>query len=199
MHTYRHISRKSPGSGGPYHDKFFAIFSNFRIFKRKFNVNRRIVLIFIVNFRQGQGCFAARAPGYNPQIIYQQIFFMGLFKGPPAGFHILGIKSYIGIIPIHPYSNFLELFCHHSLIFNSKFPAFADEVFNPYFSFNFFLAFKAQQPFHLVFYGKAVGIPAGLAPDIETIHAFKTKMGVLNNFIPGCSQVYSSTAIWRAI
>ena len=166
VHAERHVGGQRPGSGCPCQNVgvlplYLEAGDGGALFYR---------LVSLGHLVSGQRGAAAGAVGNDLESLVEQILFPDLLQRPPLGFNIVVVIGNIGMIHIRPETDGAGEILPHALVFPDALFALGDEGINTV-GLNLLLAVQAQKLLHFQLYRQTVGIPAGLAGHIVTLHA----------------------------
>ncbi len=117
---------------------------------------------------------------------------------PPCRLDVGGGDGHVGVLPIHPHPQFLELLGHHFLMGEREVLAAGDEAVDAV-GLDLLLALDAYGLLHLDLDGKSVHVVARLVPDVELLHPLEPDDGVLDDLVKGGAQVNVSSGIRGAV
>ncbi len=107
---------------------------------------------------------------------------------------VMGMEGNVGLIPVAPDAEPLELLGHSFDVLGGKLFASPAKL---NWAERFTLEFVRFDD--LGFYREAVGIPAWYVGHVEAHHSFVLNDKVFHHLVVGCADVYLSVGVWRAI
>jgi len=123
---------------------------------------------------------------------------VSFFQRPPCSLKVLILQCHVGIVPVHPGAQHLELGCHVVLLAERELLAPLDELVYAV-GLDIPLAAKAKGLLNLDLDWKAMHIPAGSVLDLEAVHGLVAQNSVFDHLVPGGAEVDPACGVGRSV
>ncbi len=196
MQSNAGIARKCPWRCGPYdHIRILQLPPwCCTLFDLEGHVYRRGSVIIVLHLCVCQGCDTVVAPVDR----FQSFVYMALLRHLAEYLDlfclVMGMEGNVGLIPVAPDAEPLELLGHSFDVLGGKLFASPAKL---NWAERFTLEFVRFDD--LGFYREAVGIPAWYVGHVVAHHSFVLNDKVFHHLVVGCADVYLSVGVWRAI
>ena len=114
--------------------------------------------------------------------------------GPPCGLEVVQLDGLVGVVPIHPDSELLELLGHVGVESECELLACGGELVDSEF-LDVLLRVHSDVLLDLDLDGKSVHVESGLVTDVVTLHPPVSDEDVLDSLVHGGSEVDRSSGV----
>ena len=121
-----------------------------------------------------------RAVGNDLEALVEQALFPDLLQSPPLGLDVVVIVGDIGVVHVRPEADDAGEILPHALVLPDALLALLDEGLDAV-SLDLVLALDADGLLDLQLNGQSVGVPAGLAGDLVSLHGAVARNHVLDD------------------
>ena len=183
-----HVGGQGPGGGGPDQERAGAVPEG------EPDHDGRVGLVPVLYLGLGQGGLAPGAPGNDPAGRLEEALLLGLLDGPPGGLQVVELDGLVGIVPLHPDPELLELLGHVGAEALGELLAGGDELVDSQL-LDVLLGVHADVLLHLDLDGEAVHVVPGLVADVVAAHPPVPEQDVLHGLVHRRPQVDGSGCV----
>ena len=187
-----HVGSEGPGGGGPDEERCGAVFQG------EPDHDRGVCLVPVLDLGLGESGLAPGAPGDDPAGGTEELLLLGPLDGPPCGLEVIELDGLIGVVPIHPHPELLELLGHVLVEAQGELPAGVDELVYPE-RLDVLLGVDADVLLDLDLDREAVHIESGLVADVVSAHPPVSDQDVLDGLVHGRAQVDGPSGVRGAV
>ncbi|MPM33921.1 hypothetical protein SDC9_80502 [bioreactor metagenome] len=171
-----YVARQRPGRGRPGKERLGRVALDEELRDNGGFLN---VLISLRDLVAGQRGAAARAVGYDLVALVEQALLVNRLERPPDGLDIVVLVGDVRVFHIRPEADPVGHLFPLGLVLPDRLFTFLDERLDAV-SFDLLLAVETELFFHFDLHGQAVGIPAGFAEHVVTLHGLVARDDILD-------------------
>ena len=195
VYDQRDVGGQGPGRGGPGQKEGVLLTADAEL-----DVDARLgdVLIALGDLVGGQRRAAARAVGHDLVALVEQALVRDGLQRPPDGLDVVVVVGDVGMLHVRPVADAVAHLLPLGLVLPDGLLALLDEGLDAV-AFDLGLAVDAQGLFDLQLHGQAVGVPAGLARDLEALHGLIARDQILDGARLHMADVGAAVGRGRAV
>ena len=192
MNCDSHVGRQCPGRGCPDEQRCGVPDDG------EPDHDRGVGLVPVLDLGLCEGGLAPGAPGDDPARVPEEALLVCPLEGPPCGLDVIQFDCLIGVVPIHPYSELLELLRHILTKSDSELLTGVDELVYSQL-LDVLLRVDTDVLLDLDLDGESVHIESGLIADVVSVHAPVSYQDILDGLVHRGSEVDRTCSVWWSV
>ena len=204
-----HVGREGPGGGGPNEEGGGGI-----VDEGHPDHDGWVGLVPVLDLRLCESGLTSGTPGDDPAAGIEESSVVSTLDGPPCGFDVLLVECLVGVFPIHPYSELLELLSHARTEGECVLPTSVDEIVDTDDLLDLLLgpdtdlvglsvlvdpSGDLDHLLDLDLDGETVHVVTRLVTDVKTVHPPVSEEDVLDGLVECGTHVDMSSGVWGPI